>query len=51
MTPGESHRLEAVARFQHHGRWRNIRSLDPYYRKTSTWGTTNPATPLAQHDN
>jgi integrase len=36
---------------QHHGRWRNIRSLDPYYRKTSTWGTTNPATQLAQHDN
>lgn len=35
---------------QHHGRWTNIRSLDPYYRKTSTWGPTNPATQLAQHD-
>jgi hypothetical protein len=30
---------------------RNIRSLDPYYRKTSTCGTTNPAIRLAQHDN
>ncbi|MGH9153899.1 MAG: tyrosine-type recombinase/integrase [Acidimicrobiales bacterium] len=35
---------------QHHGRWTNIRSLDPYYRKTSTWGRTNPASRLAQHD-
>jgi integrase len=36
---------------QHHGRWTNIRSLDPYYRKTSTWGRTNPAARLAHHDN
>jgi integrase len=35
---------------QRHGRWRNIRSLDPYIRKTSTWGRTNPALRLAQHD-
>jgi integrase len=35
---------------QHHGRWNNIRSLDPYIHKTRTWGTTNPAIRLAQHD-
>ncbi|MDQ6797287.1 MAG: tyrosine-type recombinase/integrase, partial [Actinomycetota bacterium] len=32
---------------QHHGRWKNTRSLDPYYRKTNTWGETNPAVHLA----
>jgi site-specific recombinase XerC len=35
---------------QHHGRWRNIRSLDPYIRKTSTWGRTNPALRRVQQD-
>lgn len=32
---------------QHHGRWANITSIDPYYRKTLTWGDTNPSQHLA----
>jgi integrase len=32
---------------QHHGRWNNITSIDPYYRKTLTWGRTNPSQHLA----
>ena len=28
---------------QHHGRWTNVSSIDPYYRKTQVWGTNNPS--------
>lgn len=33
---------------QRHGRWANITSIDPYYRKTQTWGTNNPSQQLAR---
>ena len=32
---------------QRHGRWTNIRSIDPYYRKTEVWGRNNPSQRLA----
>lgn len=32
---------------QRHGRWTNIRSIDPYYRKTEIWGGNNPSQRLA----
>jgi site-specific recombinase XerD len=32
---------------QRHGRWSNIRSIDPYYRKTEVWGRNNPSQRLA----
>lgn len=32
---------------QHHGRWTSIKSIDAYYRKTSTWGTSNASQTLA----
>jgi hypothetical protein len=32
---------------QHHGRWNNITSIDPSYRKTLVWGRTNPSQHLA----
>ena len=32
---------------QRHGRWANIASIDAYYRKTDTWGPTNPSQRLA----
>ena len=32
---------------QHHGRWTNVSSIDPYYRKTQVWGTDNPSSRLA----
>jgi len=32
---------------QRHGRWSNIRSIDPYYRKTEIWGRNNPSQRLA----
>jgi integrase len=31
---------------QTYGGWRNQKSLDSYYRRTNTWGKTNPATNL-----
>lgn len=33
---------------QRHGRWTNIRSIDPYYRKTEVWGRNNPSQRLAE---
>ena len=33
---------------QTYGGWRNHKSLDSYYRRTNTWGTTNPANRLAR---
>ncbi len=32
---------------QRHGRWTNVSSIDPYYRKTQVWGTNNPSSRLA----
>ena len=32
---------------QRHGRWANISSIDPYYRKTQVWGANNPSSRLA----
>jgi site-specific recombinase XerD len=32
---------------QRHRRWSNIRSIDPYYRKTEVWGRNNPSQRLA----
>ena len=32
---------------QRHGRWAAVKSIDPYYRKTSTWGRNNPSQRLA----
>jgi site-specific recombinase XerD len=32
---------------QRHGRWSNLRSTDPYYRKTEVWGRNNPSQRLA----
>lgn len=32
---------------QHHGRWAAVKSIDPYYRKTNTWGRNNPSQRLA----
>jgi len=32
---------------QHHGRWTNVSSIDPCYRKTQVWGTNNPSSRLA----
>lgn len=32
---------------QRHGRWTNIHSIDPYYRKTEVWGRNNPSQRLA----
>lgn len=32
---------------QHHGRWAAVKSIDPYYRKTNTWGRNNPSQHLA----
>lgn len=32
---------------QRHGRWTNVSSIDPYYRKTQIWGTANPSARLA----
>ena len=34
---------------QRHGRWANIGSIDPYYRKTQTRGTGQPSQHLARH--
>jgi hypothetical protein len=31
---------------QRHGRWANIGSIDPYYRKTQSWRQTNPPSTL-----
>lgn len=36
---------------QHHGGWKNAKSLDNYIRKSSTWGDTNPALHLVQATN
>jgi hypothetical protein len=36
---------------QTYGGCQNAKSLDPYYRRTSLWGTTNPASRLAHLDN
>lgn len=36
---------------QTYGGWQNAKSLDPYYRRTHIWGTTNPASRLARLDN
>lgn len=33
---------------QRHGRWANVRSIDPYYRKTDIWGLSNPSQRLSQ---
>lgn len=33
---------------QHHGRWANVRSIDPYYRKTDMWGKNNPSKRLSR---
>ena len=35
---------------QRHGRWANVRSIDPYYRKTEVWGRNNPSQRLASGD-
>jgi integrase len=35
---------------QRHGRWTNITSIDPYYRKTRIWGPANPSQHLANPD-
>ena len=32
---------------QRHGRWTNVSSIDPYYRKTQVWGANNPSSRLA----
>lgn len=32
---------------QRHGRWSNIRSVDPCYRKTEVWGCNSPSQRLA----
>ena len=32
---------------RHHGRWTNVSSIDPNYRKTQVWGTNNPSSRLA----
>lgn len=45
--------LDAGATREHvqtYGGWQNAKSLDPYYRRTNIWGTTNPATRLARLD-
>jgi integrase len=34
---------------QTYGGWRNQKSLDSYYRRTNTWGKTNPATTLGSN--
>jgi integrase len=36
---------------QHHGGWKNAKSLDNYIRKSSTWGDTNPALRLVHTTN
>lgn len=36
---------------QRHGRWNNITSIDPYYRKTLVWGRSNPSQHLASETN
>ncbi len=33
---------------QTYGGWRNHKSLDSYYRRTNTWGATNPANRLTR---
>ncbi|MGI8777330.1 MAG: tyrosine-type recombinase/integrase [Acidimicrobiales bacterium] len=33
---------------QTYGGWRNHKSLDSYYRRTNTWGSTNPASRLTR---
>lgn len=35
---------------QRHGRWTNVSSIDPYYRKTQVWGANNPSSRLAAGD-
>lgn len=35
---------------QHHGGWKNIRSLDSYVRRPSTWADTNPALNLVKSE-
>lgn len=36
---------------QRHGRWADITSIDPYYRKTQVWGKNNPSQHLAAGGN
>lgn len=45
--------LDAGATREHvqtYGGWQNAKSLDPYYRRTNIWGTTNPAAHIARLD-
>jgi integrase len=35
---------------QTYGGWQNAKSLDSYYKRTATWGATNPASRLARLD-
>jgi site-specific recombinase XerC len=45
--------LDAGATREHvqsYGGWQNAKSLDPYYRRTNIWGTTNPASRLTRLD-